>query len=257
METKKNKSIVVFEINDDHENRKYEYGKYSGNIYKNPFADFIESLGFKVVVEDHFGGIDINGERFTLHLNNASYMSKNGWSREVNVRKPINRYVSIMSGHDTTMLKIHFNKEYDGDKLRKKINDAIQSRIDVKKWHEDSKNKNKINTIAVAEHFMLNNDFKNIVEYIRIHEGKIQLMFDGASLTITPSKQFVSLNIYSSDILNETELPLFFDKLSTLKENANKLLQMVKKNKFTNEIIEWCEKIACNRYYNVKELKYI
>ncbi len=255
MKIKKNKRIVVLEINDDHENRKLEYGKYSGSNYKKPFADFIESLGFEVVLQSHIDAIEINGERFDLYLGNASYMTKNAWSREVSVRKPINRYVSIMRGHDTIVLKIHFNKEYDGDKLCKTINDAIQSRIDARKFHEDNKNEDKNNTIAVAEHFMVNDDFKNIVEKIKIHHGKIQLMFDGATLIITPNKQFVSLDINSSEIKNETELPSLFDKLFALKENTNKLLQVVKQNEFTNEIIQWCEK-AYYRYYDVKELKY-
>lgn len=255
MKVLKNKRIVVFEISDNHESRKYEYGRGSGSNYKKPFADFIESLGFEVVLQDHIDAIEINGERFDIYLGNASYMSKNGWSREVSVRKPINRYVSIMHSHDSTLLKVHFNKEYDGDKLCKTINDAIQSRIDARKFHEDRKNIDKENTIAVAEHFMVNENFKNIVQSIRIHKGVIQFNLNGASLTITPNKQFVNFDVNSSDIKNETELPSLFDKLFALKENSNKLLQMVKQNEFTNEIIQWCEK-AYNRYYDVKELEY-
>jgi len=256
MQIKKNKRIVVFEISDDHESRKHEYGKYIGGNYKKPFADFIESLGFEVVLQDHIDAIEINGERFDLYLGNASYMSKNAWNREVDVRKPINRYVSIMKGYESTMLKVHFNKEYDGDKLCKTINDAIQSRIDAKKFHEDTKNQDKINTIAVAEHFMLSDDFKNIVQSIRIHKGEIQFNLDGASLTIKPNKQFVNFHVNSSEaVLNEAELNSLFDKLFSLKEKANSLLQMVKQNEFTNEIIQWCQ-TAYNRHYDIKELKY-
>lgn len=257
MKVKKNKRIVMFEVSDDHESRKNEHsGKWSGSNYKRPFADFIESLGFEVVLEDHIDRIVINGHNFDLYVGNASYMTKNAYTREVSVRKPINRYVSIMKGHDSTLLKIHFNKEYDGDKLCKTINDAIQSRIDAQKSHEDKKNEDRQNTIAVAEHFMVNDDFKNIIERIKIHQGQIQLIFDGATLIITPNKQFVCLDINSSEIKNETELSSCFDKLLTIKENTNKLLQIVKQNEFTSNIIEWCNSKAYHRYYNVKELKY-
>lgn len=255
MKALKNKRIVVFEINDNEENRKYESGKYSGRNYKKPFADFIETLGFQVEVEDHLDAMKINGERFDLYLGNASYMTKNAWTREVTVRKPINRYVSIMRGYDSTLLKVHFNKEYDGDKLCKVINDAIQSRIDARQFHEDNKNRDKENTIAVAKHFMIHNDFKNIVHRIKIHQGKIQFNFDGGSLTITPKKEFVDFDINTARVSNENELPSLFDKLLVLKENANKLLEAVKQNEFTNEIVEWCEKTH-NRYYDVKESKY-
>lgn len=257
MKVLKNKRIVVFEINDNEENRKYEYsGKYSGSNYKKPFADFIESLGFEVVVEDHIDEFKINGEEFRIYLGNASYMTKNAYTREVSVRKPINRYVSIMKSFDSTLLKVHFNKEYDGDKLCKVINDAIQSRIDARQFHEDKKNQDKENTIAVANHFIsCNDDFKNIVEIIKIHQGQIQLMFDGGTLIIKPNKEFVSLDINNSSVNNETEIPLYFDKLITIKENTNKLLQIVKQNEFTSNIIEWCQN-TYHRYYDVKELKY-
>lgn len=255
MKVLKNKRIVMFEVSDDHEKRKYEYGKYSGSNYKKPFADFIETLGFEVVTEDHLDGVKINGERFEIYLGNASYMTKNVYTKQVSVRKPINRYVSIMKGYDSTLLKVHFNKEYDGDKLCKVINDAIQSRIDARKLHEDKKNEDKVNTIAVAEHFMVNENFKNIVEIIMIHQGKIQFNFDGGSLTITPKKEFVDFDINTVRVSNENELSSLFDKLLVLKENANKLLEAVKQNEFTNEIVEWCEKTH-NRYYDVKESKY-
>lgn len=256
MKVLKNKRIVVFEINDNEENRKYEHsGKYSGSNYKKPFADFIQSLGFDVVVQDHIDEFTINGENFRIYLGNASYMTKNAWSREVSVRKPINRYVSIMRSFDSTLLKVHFNKEYDGDKLCKVINDEIQSRIDARQSHEDSKNRDKENTIAVAEHFMLNDDFKNIVERIKIHQGKIQFQFDGGSLTITAKKEFVDFDINTVRVSNENELPSLFDKLACVKENSKKLLEAVKQNEFTDNIIEWCQN-TYNRYYDVKQLKY-
>jgi hypothetical protein len=256
MKIKNNKRIVMFEVSDDHESRKHEHsGKWSGGNYKKPFADFIESLGFEVKVEEHLDRIVINGHNFDLYVGNATYMTKNSYTRVVSVRKPINRYVSIMKGHDSTLLKIHFNKEYDGDKLYKTINDEIQRRVDAHKFHEEKKNEDRQNTIAVAEHFMIHDDFKNIVERIKIHQGEIQIMFDGATLTITPNKHFLSLDIYSSEIKNESELNFCFDKLITIKENTNKLLQIVKQNEFQSNIIEWCKK-TYHRYYDVKELKY-
>jgi len=255
MKVKKNNRVVMFEISDNSENRKYEYNRNGSGSYKKPFGDFIESLGFQVVISDHIDRITINGHNFDLNLNNSSYMSKNAWNREENVRKPINRFISIMAGHDTTLIKIHFNKEYDGDKLCEKINAAIKSIIDIEQYRIDKDNKNKINTIAIAEHFMNLGNFKDIVEYIKIHKGNIHYTIDVAYIVVTTKGELVSFDTRKTEVKNEADLSDLFYKLSTLKERTEKILYIVKQNPINENLISWAEN-AYNSDYNVKEINY-
>jgi len=234
MKILKNKSIVVFEINDD--NRKHEF---KGDGYRQLFIDFIQSLGFDAKLKYDFGSdVIINDEEFNIDIDNASYMSKNGWTREQYVRKPINRFVILkrISHTASTIIKIHFNKEYDGDKLREKINAAIQAKIDQRQRIIDVENKDKENTTAIAENFIRKNGFKDIVSYVRIHKGQISFTIKNASAQITFKLDgdflfFDNYSVFSKEVKQESLLSEMFDELVTLRKKTEQLMDMVYSDK--------------------------
>lgn len=96
---KKKPSIVVFEVNDNNRS-KIEYGKHTGKDYFILFCEFIASLGYDVESDLLLGEIKINGHKFKVDTNNASYMSKNAFNRTISIRKPQNRYILIVKGHN-------------------------------------------------------------------------------------------------------------------------------------------------------------
>lgn len=254
MKIKQNKSVVVFEIND--ENRKCEF---NGDGYKKPFIDFIQSLGFDAELKYDFSdAVVVNGEEFNICTDNASYMSKNAFSRDENIRKPINRFIilQLLSHTSSTIIKIHFNKEYDGDKLRKKINDAIQAKIDRRQSIIDGEIKDEQNTTAIAKHFMSKDGFKEIVTSIQIKEGKI--LFDinnSTTLTIKASGEFIEFDIYKKEVKSESDLNPMFNELFKLKEKTEKLLNIIKSNPLDTNLIEYCEK-TYSKTYNVTKSEY-
>jgi len=251
METKKNKSIVVYEFND-----KGRGLELDGSKYINSFIEFIESLGFEIVYGHSLSSIKINGYSFILNTDNASYNSKSAFTREINVRKPANRFISIkkLYGEDANILKIHFNKEYDADKLREKINSAIQKINDINDSIIARKNKDKENTIAIAEHFMSKEGFSDIVTLIKIEKSKLHFFTDFFQLIFTTKGEFVSYHIYKN-IDKESELDLFLSTTPYLQENTTKLFKILKQNPIDSNLIEWATE-AYNRCYNVTKLEY-
>ncbi len=249
MKIKKNKSVVVFEIANE---------EYSSVSYKTLFTDFIQSLGFEVELEPSIDRITINGEDFYINDDNSSYKSKNAFTRDVSIRKPVNRFIilQLLSHSTTTIIKIQFNKEYDGDKLREKINTAIQNKIDRRQSIADSEIKDEQNTTAVAKHFISKEGFKEIVTNINIKEGKLLFSINNSTtLTVKASGEFIEFDIYKKEVKSESDLNPMFDELFKLKEKTEKLLNIIKSNPLDANLIEYCEK-TYSKSYNVTRLEY-
>ncbi len=167
---------TMYEVND--ENRGYET---SGHTYEKSFVSFIESLGFDIKPQFEKSpslGYMIQGVEFKVNTDNASYMSKNAYTRDVKPRKAQNRYIILTSGN-TNVIKVHFNKELDAPKLKAKINQAITDYLEKKERIAALKKSDDENTATIAMHYLQgeNNLLKSTIRQIRIEKGVIAFYF--------------------------------------------------------------------------------
>ncbi len=254
MEIAKKKSIVVFEVNDNNRGI-HEYGKYSGREYFIPFTEFIESLGFEISTHDVIEEIIINGHKFSVNTNNASYASKNSYNREVNVRKPENRYITIEQGHfSPNVIKVRFNKEYDGNKLREKINAAIKSREDITQCIADTENRNKKNTTFIAELYV-DAGIVGIATNLSISKGEIKIYINGAVVHFNTKGEITKVILHSKEANNESEMIAVFSDLNLVQDKINRLSSIIKYNPIPSDLLEWSLREG-NGSYIFKTLEY-
>jgi hypothetical protein len=178
---------TIYEVND--ENRGYET---YGHTYEKSFVSFIESLGFDIKPQFEKSpslGYMIQGVVFKVNTDNASYMSKNAYTRDVKPRKAQNRYIILTSGN-TNVIKVHFNKELDAPKLKAKINQAIADYFEKEERITAIKKANDENTIAIAMHYLQgeHNLLKSALHQIHIQQGIITFYFKnlGSSIQVLP-----------------------------------------------------------------------
>lgn len=254
MKIVKKKSVVVFEVNDTNRGT-HEYGKYSGKAYFIPFTDFIESLGYDISIRESISEITINGHKFEVNTNNASYMSQNSYNREVNVRKPQNRYITIEHGYKKTLIKIHFNKEYDANKLRAKINDAIQSKESIIQNRINRENNNETNTTSIAKSY-IDSGIIGIANNLFISQGEILLHIDGATISFNINGEISKLTIHQRDAKGESGITTMFNDLNIIHDKIKKLTKIIKDNPIPSELSEWASSEDSHGSYIFKTLEY-
>ncbi len=218
------------------------------------FTDFIESLGFDISVNSVIEEITINGHKFDVNTNNASYMSKNSYNRNVGIRKPENRYITIEHGYKKVILKIHLNKEYDANKLRAKINAEIKSREDITQYVADTENRNKKNTTFIAELYV-DAGIVGIATSLSISKGEIKIYMNGASVNFNAKGEIVKVTLYTKDANSESEMITMFNDLSTIQDKINRLSTVIKHNPMPSDLLEWSLGEG-NGYYIFKTLEY-
>ncbi len=254
MELTKKKSIVVFEVNDNNRSM-HEYGKHAGREYFIPFTEFIESLGFEISTHAAIQEITINGHKFDVRTNNASYASKNSYNRDVNIRKPENRYITIEHGYTTpNILKIHFNKEYDANKLRAKISAAIKSKEDRIQYVIDTENRNKNNTTFIAESYV-DAGISNIATNLSVSKGEIKIYMNGAVINFNTKGEFAKTILHQREANSDYEIITMFNDLNTIHDKINKLSNIIKNNPTPSDLLEWLSG-ECSGSYNFKTLEY-
>jgi 5S rRNA maturation endonuclease (ribonuclease M5) len=251
MTSKTKKSLVVFEINDTE--RK---GELHGYGYASIFADFIESLGFNVDRTNIgvLSSIKIDDVSFEINTDNASYMSKNAWSKDINVRKDINRFISLEIGDNRPkVVKIFFNKEYDGNKIRSKINEVIDTCKKTISDRENRKKTDKDNTIKVYS--ILDTNIPAIVKGIRIDLGTIDFTMEDARLSIDSSGNFLNLITYNNVHNSLEEVSDSINKKAKIYEICKEVLMAFQKCKFDDSLIEWIN-TSSNHHYNLHTKEY-
>lgn len=174
--TKKKDSAVMLEINDNGITVEY----HDSSRYIKPFIEFISSIGFQAKLQyEHFSKyatIIINDIlKVDIDASAATINSKNAFTRDLAVRKPDNRFILLKHSYttDNYILKVFVNKEMNGDKLKQKLNQAIQEHIDKEQKYQNLQNQNTDNTIFVGKHYIFNDDLKSAIKYINIDKGRI------------------------------------------------------------------------------------
>lgn len=216
--TKKIINTTMYEVNDT--GREHEY---SGDGYIKSFIGFIESLGFDITRKyEHSNNVIINDREFSIVIDNASFMSRNAFTRKCTPRKPANRWVGITKGHygDTPFLKVFINNEMDSDKLKAKIEAAISEDQKRDKEIADSKLTNYNNTIAIGNHFFANETVKGAVNFLHIEKGVMTFVFnDGFSVKLKADNEYISTSTNFGTFDKAEDVYTFVD---TISERAQK-----------------------------------
>ncbi len=257
LETKKTKKVetTMYEVG-DRIDRKFEF---SGDGYLKSFWGFVESLGYDVSEKfpdsDHRNSfqqyIIINGVEFEINVDNASYMSRNAYTREDNVRKPQNRFIAL-TYRSKNIVKIFFNKEYETKKLKTKIDAAIQKDHDIELEIVDRKNRDRNNTAAIAAIYMNNTSVSEAITLIKIHRGEVRFYFHDAaySLAIKTDNSFVQVSFDPEEMKSPEEFVSF---VLTVKERADKIAlvvsDIINSNKMSDELVQWAAEAYERTFY--------
>ncbi len=166
---------TMMEVNDS--GRECEF---HGDRYIDPFVSFIESLGYEVkLAYPGSSNVYIDGYEFHIHSDNASFMSKNAYTRKKSERKPENRFMGLKRSFssDGFVVKVPFNKEIETARLKSKIDAAIAARKqrDEEIEAEQATRTNNINYIGnlyASDHII-----KYKLDSIYIEKGVITFHF--------------------------------------------------------------------------------
>lgn len=203
---KSKKDIVIFEINDT--GREHEYK--AGPGYVEAFIGFLESLGYEPTRKyEHSTDIQLDGVSFAIHTGNASYMSKNIYTRDRFVRKPDNRWIGLEKCHDSIAVKVYINKEMDAAKIKKQINGAIEEAKGRFREIEDTRAKDRANSITIGEHYSKCKLVKRHCSAVYVEKGTISFNLKGyASIRIKADGSFKGFSLYMSEIGTISEIPV-------------------------------------------------
>lgn len=240
--TIKKSNVVVYEVSDEGRERECNHGRHdnAGRVYYTSFVDFIASLGYEFDEDKdapHFSRIKIRGVDLYVDLHNATYKSFLKFQREIIIRKPENRYIALRSdfSSDKSIVKIHFNKEYDSEKIKAKIDKYIDGVINYKQERIDKEQAKKDNIIALAN--LLNSqktlEGKSLSDFCNscwVSDKRISLNIENAfQLVFSSDLKFSSFHFYDEYCKVEVlgELNNFFTKIEALKVKANVAIKLV------------------------------
>lgn len=246
MDTKPKKVVAttMYEINDSGRNGEFT----AGFDYYSSFVSFIESLGFEIdyKYKDHPSlGVVINGVQFAINTGNCSYMSKNGWTRDKFVRKPVNRFITLAwNSHDSNyVLKVFINKEMETEKLKSKINKAIEWNNNREQEIADRELNDKKNTETIGLHYLGNNTVKEALRNVLIEKGQIRFNFkDRFGLIINADSTFVSATFHPAEMKSFEDIDEFANSILTRTESFESVVKIIlATEKISEELIGWSE----------------
>ncbi len=248
---KKPKNTVIFEINDN--GKEHEFKAYGGR-YEKAFIGFLESLGLDPKQKyEHSNDVIIDGIEFGIETGNASYMSRNSYTREESVRKPQNRWVSLSKGYGSDTVRVHINKELDADKLKARIMKAVADAKARIKEVEDSRNKDRENLVAIGKHFSQPAPIRKYVERIHINQGTIGFQTEFATINIKTDGSFQSVSIHHPVMEDQAKVA---KQLSDISHEISLIPDLIKligfQGRISDELVAWAEKER-NGCFNVKK----
>lgn len=236
----KDRHPVIYEINDS--GRQYER---NGSDYYNSFAEFIESLGYQVAVEEHpFGntpGLDINEIGFEVDLSHASYMAQSAYDTSSHVRKPENRYIALKAVPNAyPAIRVQINKEYDANQLKSKIDKAIKAVNEKKRGWAEKELQDAEKLKQIGMHYFNDPTFRRAIEYINIHRGVISFsMHNFFTIKLNDSGQW-NASGYIQDMGSAEQVREF---CSCMRNRVDSLFVLYHDlrvyNKLPDDLIEW------------------
>ncbi len=258
MKTAEKSAIVIFEVTDEQKTIKAGIDYLPEDSYVKMFIDFVESLGFDIKRPYDFSkDVTINGYgHFEVDATNSSYSSKNGWTRERSIRKPQNRFIKLIRKYSDgeSVIKIHFNKEYDANKLRAKIKSAIEAEETKNKGFEDRKKQDENNTVYIAVNYI--HSIVGLCESLTIHEGILKFYNSFGCLEMDTDTEFINFNLYAIEVKTIPDLSSVIGSLKTCEDKITDLVYRIRlANDLSDELKEWA-KTAYNRHFDYKTMEY-
>lgn len=243
------KHTVMYEVNDS--GREHEYS--GGYKYIDSFTGFIESLGFEIGEKEYHGSenIIINGVKFGINTENASFMARSAYDRIGHQRKPENRYISleIIGNKGKVVVRVRFNEEIEAEKLKNRITNAITAYHNREKEIEERKKQEEINTITIGTHYLSNPILKNAIDYIHIEKGIITFCFKKYFSVRFYENNLLKANFYVHDIENVVDLFAFNIGIGQIAADFNTaFLELRKMPPLSPELLEWA-KTQYHRYF--------
>lgn len=243
------KHTTMFEVND--EDREHEY---HGEKYISSFVEFIESLGFNVGEKDYPGSknIIINGVKFNINVDNASFMARSAYDRKGHERKPQNRFISITKTYgDKCIVKIPFNKEIEADKIKTKINAAIKAHHDREIEIKNRDKRDEENTIAIGAHYLSHPFLKIAIEYIHIEKGIISFSFKDYFTVQFKENNFVNASFHAKEMKSGDDVFSFIDTIGPKMTNFETAFhELLLSKKLPDYLIEWANSQYHKYFYS-------
>lgn len=263
----KAKNTTMFEVADSEDDKQVPVGRYrnryDGTAYLKQFIEFIESLGYEISEGKsiHSSTIEIKGVSFEIVTKNASYYSYNPYGRKWSVRKPENRFITLSRGsyRNTYVIKVHFNKEIDADRMRKNIDKAIEEHFAVIKKNQQFKIAQEENTTKIAMHFLDNitSEIEKNIKYIHIDNGEISFSLQRGSVTIKADGTFKQGTFTLSNIEKVADIKKQTEEIKTsYPAYVQAVVSISHVAKLPEDLVKWATE-ARYKQFDVGKMKVI
>lgn len=210
---------------------------------------------FDVELDAFLGKLKIEGHEFNVNTDNASYMSKNLYRREVTVRKPENRYILIEKGYKKNLLKIQFNKEYDANKIKQKIDEEINRLNELAKNTVDREAANLNNVTMMAKKY-IDSGIKDLANSISVSGGLINIYTEEGIFNFSFDNGILKMAIiHQKTYTNESDSINIITDLEKIGNKIKNISQIIKENPMPVELLEW-SKVQSSGSYSFKRLEY-
>jgi len=243
---------TMYEVNDSGRN-----GEINGSHYFSSFVSFIESLGYDVETRPHSENIKIKGIEFCVNTGNASFMSRNSYTRITSIRKPQNRFITLSwsSWGSNYILKVFINKEMETAKLKQKIDKAIEWYNNRDKEIADRQLNDQKNTETIGLHYFGNATIKSSVNRLLVHQGEITFSFhDRFYLIIKADSSFSKAEFHPNEMKSIDEVESFANSILARSEDFESVCRLIlDAGKISDELIEW-SKGQHHKYFYTKTM---
>lgn len=237
--SKKQINTTMYEVND--KGREHEY---HGSGYSQSFIEFIESLGFDIVRKyEHSDTVLINGRQYDINTDNASFMSRNAFTRDSNPRKQQNRWVGLCRHSYTNppFVKVYINKEMDSDKIKAKINAAIAEDDQRDKDRADRKQQDYKNTLTIGHHFFDQPGVAGAIKWLHIEKGVFTFYFHtGVRVMLKSNNEFISVDFDFGEVTDHAKVYEFVDGVAKAAASFEDVFsELVLTKVLPADLIEW------------------
>lgn len=237
----KKKNVVTFEINDNHRTKH----EIKGKEYAKPFKLFLQSLGYTLGAVDDYDSVELNGVKFQVHLDNASYGSYTPYGRTYSIRKPQNRFVSLKAAYleTTNIVKVFINQEMDADRIKSKIDAAIAAKKEKEQEFLRKIESDNQSLLAIGTHFLTKN-LKRHCDSFTIEKGDIMFRFSKLpfSITIAPDGSLKNVHVSSFDLATKGEVGAYLSKTKFISDYMVALVkEITSQPTLPKELQEWAK----------------
>lgn len=241
---KPKKSTTMFEMDDT--NRSYES---CGDRYIKPFKDFLATLGYEIVFK--YPDSPILGDKiliddieFKIYAESASYWAEQAFTRKSGPRKAENRYVALqLPSGNAFVVKVYINKEMETQKIKAKIDAAIQASKDRDAELKRLEVEREANTVLVGNHYFADPKVRGFTKTLGIQQGKISFQFQGRfSLEIMADGSFHQAGYRPDEMNTHDDVMKFATVIGEYTREFNQVVgKIMSTAPLSPEIVAWAQ----------------